>query len=145
MVHPQHAAGREVGPEGVDKQLVARGPEAFRDQGRQPPVLPLGIEGVGRRADGRPPGKELLVGPGVEAPRARSQGQVLVKSKRQALLLSLLAHLAQLGRSQPLPILVKPDLIPMLPGKLLYRRVLGMLIGCGPAAPVAFLKLIHQG
>ena len=145
MVHPEQAPGGQIGPEGIDEQAVPVLAEALGNQGRQPPVLPPGIEGVRGRAQVRTLGEELGMGPGGRAVRVGPQCQVLIKAERQTLAFGLQLDPGQLPGHQPLAILLAVNLLPMLAAERRHRRALRVLIFPGPGMPNIVAQVIRQG
>ena len=84
VVDPQPAGVPQDAAHDVAERRVAGLREPVGPPRRQPPVLALLVERVGRRADGRPEREGVLQGPGVGAARVDPDGEVVDDADRHA-------------------------------------------------------------
>ena len=118
----------EPGPHRLDERPVPGGAEPVRHERREPPVLPLEREVVGRRPHRDTLGQHVLPCPGVGALAVEADGEVGHQAKGPP-------GASQLLVEQPLEPGVKRDPLPLLGGEARDRGRRGMPVLGRPAPP----------
>ena len=96
MIDPEPARVAHVGPDQLDKTLVALGPQRVRMEWRQPPILSGRIVDVGRRSHLCPATTARGIDPGFGARLIGADGQIPVKADSHATLSGLARRRGQL-------------------------------------------------
>ena len=118
----------EGGADGLDERSVTHLAQPPWVEGRQPPVLPGGVELVGWRAHPHPLRHHVLPHPGVGAGRVEAHGEV-VDQRRS------LRRRRQLLVEQPLEPRVEADAVVVFVGKASDGSVVGMAVPMRPLGP----------
>ena len=93
MIDAQPAGVAHHGPDGLDERLVAGGAQALGNERCEPPVLPAGVELVGRRAHRDLAGQQILPAPGVGPRDVEADGEIVHDRDRLRGLLELRVEL----------------------------------------------------
>ncbi len=141
MVDPEGAGVTHIGCGELREGHGAGPPHRPGIGGRQVPVLPLGSQRIGRRADRDAHCQHPGVGPGLGSVGRRAHGQVAIEAERQARQPAPHGGLFQLGCGQPLQVLVEHDPVRPRPGERLDLRAVRIAKAGGPVAPRAGVDL----
>ena len=141
VVDADRAGAAHAGAQHLDEGLVAGFAQPVGAQRRQAPVLPVGVELVGRRADAGAEREAILMAPGIRAGAVGRHRQILVEPDRHAQRAALLRHGVELTRALPLQVLEKADAVGVLPGELGHRLACGIAVRGGPDRPAPDLRV----
>ncbi len=128
MVDPDAARRPQAEPHGADPGVVAGLAEPPGVERREAPVLPLGVEVVGRRADPHAERHRVLPQPGVGAAGVDADGEVLHQ-------VDLGAGPGELALGEPLQPGVVADPVGVLGGEAVDRRSVGPAVLLRPLCP----------
>lgn len=141
MIKANHTGVLGCAANGFDEVLVARICVPLRVEGREAPVLPLGVKVIGWRAYPDARGEKLLVGPVVCAYPVRGKSQILIEAERAARGLDGGVSLAELLVQPHLDEGEEVDVAGLFSADLLDCRALRGLVFGGPLTPVPQIRM----
>ena len=135
VVDAQGACMAHVGAQHIQHGLEPGFAQPLRRDGRKAPVLPVGVELVGRRAHLNTLGIQGGLGPGFRATRVHANGQVPVQADAHAQFAGQVLHRLELKFGLPLQVLEELDVGFVAAGEITHGLAAHIAVGLGPHRP----------